>query len=118
MHCQLCGQVLAAHGAFVSSIARCLPRCATTWRSACDDPWHWSDRRHSAGGLGRRSRSVSVPAGVRAWLGLTPLQHSSGGKERHGHITKMGDKYLRKLLIVGMTSLIRRAKYKPECVIR
>ena len=28
----------------------------------------------------------------------------------------MGDKYLRKLLIVGMTSLVRRAKYKPDAV--
>ena len=51
-----------------------------------------------------------------AWLGLTPLQHSSGGKERPGRISKMGDKYLRKLLIVGMTSLVRRARYKPESV--
>lgn len=51
-----------------------------------------------------------------AWLGLTPLQKSSGGKERHGRISKMGDKYLRQLLIVGMTSLVRRAKYKPESV--
>jgi len=51
-----------------------------------------------------------------AWLGLTPLQQSSGGKERHGRISKMGDKYLRKLLIVGMTSLVRRAKYKPDSV--
>lgn len=51
-----------------------------------------------------------------AWLGLTPLQHSSGGKERQGRISKMGDRYLRKLLIVGMTSLVRRAKYKPESV--
>lgn len=49
-----------------------------------------------------------------AWLGLTPLQNSSGGKERLGRITKMGDKYLRKLLIVGMTSLVRRAKYQPD----
>jgi transposase len=49
-----------------------------------------------------------------AWLGLTPLQKSSGGKERLGHITKMGDKYLRKLLIVGMTSLVSRAKSRPE----
>ena len=48
-----------------------------------------------------------------AWLGLTPLQKSSGGKERLGRITKMGDKYLRKLLIVGMTSLVRRAKQNP-----
>ena len=49
-----------------------------------------------------------------AWLGLTPLQKSSGGKERLGRITKMGDKYLRKLLVVGMTSLVRRAKHNPE----
>ena len=48
-----------------------------------------------------------------AWLGLTPLQKSSGGKERLGHITKMGDKYLRKLLIVGMRSRVRRAKQNP-----
>jgi transposase len=51
-----------------------------------------------------------------AWLGLTPLQKSSGGKERLGRITKMGDKYLRKLLIVGMTSLVRRAKYNSKTV--
>ena len=51
-----------------------------------------------------------------AWLGLTPLQKSSGGKERLGRITKMGDKYLRKLLIVGMTSLVRRAKHNPKTV--
>lgn len=49
-----------------------------------------------------------------AWLGLTPSQNSSGGKDRLGRITKMGDRYLRKLLVVGATSLIRRAKYKPE----
>jgi transposase len=51
-----------------------------------------------------------------AWLGLTPLQKSSGGKERVGRITKMGDKYLRKLLIVGMTSLVRRAKHNPRTI--
>lgn len=49
-----------------------------------------------------------------AWLGLTPSQNSSGGKDRLGRITKMGDRYLRKLLVMGATSLIRRAKYKPE----
>ncbi len=48
-----------------------------------------------------------------AWLGLTPSQNSSGGKDRLGRITKMGDRYLRKLLVVGATSLIRGAKYKP-----
>jgi transposase len=51
-----------------------------------------------------------------ASLGLTPLQNSSGGKERLGRISKMGDRYLRRLLVVGMTSLIRRARGKPESV--
>ena len=49
-----------------------------------------------------------------AWLGLTPLQNSSGGKERLGRISKMGDQYLRKLLVVGMTALVRSVKYKAE----
>jgi transposase len=42
-----------------------------------------------------------------AFLGLTPRQHSSGGKERLGAITKMGDRYLRKLLVVGACAVIR-----------
>lgn len=49
-----------------------------------------------------------------AWLGLTPLQKSSGGKERLGSITKMGDRYLRKLLVVGMTAVVRHARNKPD----
>ena len=49
-----------------------------------------------------------------AWLGLTPLNKSSGGKERLGRITKKGDRYIRKLLIVGMTSRALMAKNRPE----
>jgi transposase len=45
-----------------------------------------------------------------AFLGLTPRQHSSGGKERLGRITKMGDRYLRKLLVVGATAVLCHAK--------
>ncbi len=45
-----------------------------------------------------------------AWLGLTPRQNSSGGKERLGGITKMGDGYIRTLLVVGATAVIRYAK--------
>lgn len=51
-----------------------------------------------------------------AWLGLTPRQRSSGGKERLGRITKMGDNYLRQLLVVGATALVRSARSKPETV--
>ena len=49
-----------------------------------------------------------------AWLGLTPLNKSSGGKERLGKITKMGDRYLRKLLVVGMTSRALQARNHSE----
>jgi transposase len=51
-----------------------------------------------------------------ASLGLTPLQNCSGGKERMGRISRMGDRYLRRLLVVGMTSLIRRARSAPSSV--
>jgi transposase len=49
-----------------------------------------------------------------AWLGLTPLNNSSGGKERLGRISKMGDQYLRRLLVTGMTSLVRRNLHHPS----
>ncbi len=48
-----------------------------------------------------------------AFLGLTPRQNSSGGKDRLGAISKQGNRYLRKLLVVGATSLLRvAAKHK------
>jgi transposase len=44
-----------------------------------------------------------------AYLGLVPRQNSSGGKERLGRISKMGNGALRRLLVVGTTSVIRKA---------
>jgi transposase len=50
-----------------------------------------------------------------AWLGLTPKQHSTGGKTRLGRITKRGDAYLRTLLILGAKSALQAALRKaPE----
>jgi transposase len=49
-----------------------------------------------------------------AWLGLTPLQNSSGGKERLGRISKMGDQYVRKILVIGMTAIVRFARSRPD----
>jgi transposase len=49
-----------------------------------------------------------------AWLGLTPLANSSGGKERMGRISKMGDPYLRRLMVVGATSRVHIALRAPE----
>jgi transposase len=41
-----------------------------------------------------------------AWLGLTPRQHSTGGKQRLGATTKMGERSLRRLLLLGANSVI------------
>lgn len=53
-----------------------------------------------------------------AWLGLTPGQHSSGGKSRLGSITKAGDPYLRTLLVMGARSLLMKACQHTDAVSR
>ena len=45
-----------------------------------------------------------------AWIGLVPKQHSSGGKDRLGSISKRGDRYLRFLFVAGALAVIRYAK--------
>nr|WP_244621064.1 transposase [Bradyrhizobium yuanmingense] len=45
-----------------------------------------------------------------AWLGLTPKQHSTGGKDRLGRITKQGDSYLGHLLVIGARNVVRYPK--------
>jgi transposase len=45
-----------------------------------------------------------------AFFGLVPRQSSTGGKERLGRISKMGDRYIRKLLVVGATAVLRHAR--------
>ena len=49
-----------------------------------------------------------------AWIGLVPRQNSTGGKEKLGGISKQGDRYLRRLLVVGATAVIRHARTHPE----
>ena len=44
-----------------------------------------------------------------AWLGLTPRQHSTGGKQKLGAISKMGERTLRRLLIIGSSAVVRHA---------
>jgi transposase len=52
----------------------------------------------------------SGPREFAAWLGLTPRQNSSGGKERLGRVSKMGNRYLRKLLVVGAHAVLYHRK--------
>jgi transposase len=45
-----------------------------------------------------------------AWIGLVPKQHSSGGKDKLGSISKQGDRYLRSLFTAGALAVVRYAK--------
>jgi len=51
--------------------------------------------------------------GFAAWIGLVPRQHSSGGKQRLGAISKRGNVYLRKLLIHGARAVVRWRRQRP-----
>ena len=49
-----------------------------------------------------------------AWIGLVPREDTTGGKRKLGPISKQGDRYLRRILVVGAHSVLRRAKHSPE----
>ena len=56
----------------------------------------------------RRGRDFS------AWLGLVPRQHTTGGKPRLGRISKMGQRDLRRLLIMGAMAVVQHAIRRGE----
>jgi transposase len=70
---------------------------ATAIASTVTDPSDFKSGRHFA-----------------AWIGLVPRQHSTGGKARLGGISKQGDRYLRRLLVVGATAVVRHARQYPQ----
>jgi transposase len=87
--------------------------------------WHRSDqtsrRLHHIPGVGPMLATALVASvadattfrsarNFSAWIGLVPKQHSSGGKERLGSISKQGDRYLRSLFVAGALAVIRYAK--------
>ena len=79
-------------------------------RPADDHSWHRPDLRHGdrrSGTPGRRP--LPRAATLSAWLGLTPFQRSTGGKQRLGATSKMGDRTLRRLLIIGSSAVVQQA---------
>jgi transposase len=87
--------------------------------------WHRQDpvsqclaTQPGVGPIGAVSFALKVtdPKGFRsarhfaAWLGLTPKEHSTGGRHRQGRISRQGDETLRRLLVLGATARIRFAK--------
>lgn len=94
-----------------------LERCLMVWHRSNDI----SKRLETIPGVGlitATALAASIPEPsifkngrqFAAFLGLVPRQNSSGGKDRLGRISKMGDGYLRKLLVIGATSVLRRAR--------
>ena len=83
-----------------------------------------SDCRASTGigiiGASAIAATVTDPKAFRsgrdfaAWIGLVPRQDSTGGKAKLGPISKQGDRYLRRILVVGAHSVLRRAKQNPQ----
>lgn len=57
-------------------------------------------------------KAFSSGRSLAAWIGLVPRQHSTGGKERLGGISKQGNRYLRWLLITGAMAVIRYARQR------
>jgi transposase len=51
-----------------------------------------------------------------AWIGLVPRQNSSGGKERLGRITKQGEPYLRRLLVIGAAAVLRFSRDRTSAL--
>ena len=49
-----------------------------------------------------------------AWIGLVPREDSTGGKQKLGPISKQGDQYLRRILVVGAHAVLRRARQQPQ----
>ena len=71
------------------------PITASAIVATITDPFQFHSARHLA-----------------AWIGLVPRQHSSGGKQRQGGISKQDDRYLRRLLVLGATAVIRHSRSK------
>lgn len=81
----------------IRSIPGIGPITSTALVASIPDPKNFKNGRHFA-----------------AWLGLVPRQHSTGGQNRLGHITKRGDKYLRYLLVHGARSVALHAKRRRD----
>jgi len=49
-----------------------------------------------------------------AWIGIVPREDSTGGKHKLGPISKRGDRYLRRILVVGAHAVLKQARRRPE----
>jgi transposase len=70
--------------------------------------------QHRSSEASQRLESISGIGDFAAWIGLVPREDSTGGKQKLGPISKQGDRYLRRILVVGACAVLRYARQQPE----
>jgi transposase len=114
---RLCLDVLARQYASIATEVATIDKRIHAWHRSCEA----SRRLEEIPGIGPIVATALVAEvgdwkafrsgrNLAAWIGLVPKQHSSGGKERLGGITKQGNRYLRWLLVTGAMAVIRYAQ--------
>ena len=114
---RFCLDLLARQYVVVTAEVAVIDKRIHAWHRSCED----SRRLEEIPGIGPIVATALVAEigdwkqfrsgrNLAAWIGLVPKQHSTGGKERLGSITKQGNRYLRWLLVAGAMAVIRYAR--------
>ena len=109
--------VLARHYEAIAVEIAAINKRIHAWHRACEE----SRRLEEIPGIGPLVatalvaevgdwKAFSSGRNLAAWIGLVPKQHTTGGKDRLGSITKQGNRYLRWLLVTGAMAVIRYAR--------
>jgi transposase len=109
--------VMARQYSAISAEIRSIDKSILAWHRSCEA----SRRLEEIPGIGPIVatalvaevgdwREFSSGRNLAAWIGLVPKQHTTGGKDRLGSITKQGNRYLRWLLVAGAMAVIRYAR--------
>jgi len=110
-------KVLAAQYSTIGSEIASIGKSILAWHRSCEP----SRRLEEIPGVGPIVATALVTEigdwkafksgrGLAAWIGLVPKQHTTGGKDKLGSITKQGNRYLRWLLVAGAMAVIRYAQ--------
>jgi len=109
--------VLARQYTAIAAEIGAIDKCIHAWHRSCEE----SRRLEEIPGIGPIVatalvaevgdwKAFSSGRNLAAWIGLVPKQHSTGGKDRLGGISKQGNRYLRWLLVAGAMAVIRYAR--------
>ena len=116
---RFCLEMLAGQYMTIAAEIGALDKRIHAWHRSCED----SRRLEEIPGIGPIVATALVAEigdwqqfrsgrNLAAWIGLVPKQHSTGGRERLGRITKQGNRYLRWLLVAGAMAVIRYARQR------